>query len=53
MTCLVFKIDYFQVWSMVHSIFNFVMSWEKKATVILSRSSSRVLGNQKYILGRS
>ena len=32
MTCLVSKIDCFQVRSMVHSLYNFAMSWGKKVT---------------------
>ena len=40
---LVSRIAYFQVWPMVHSIFNFLMSLGKKITEMLSRSLSRGL----------
>lgn len=42
MTCLVSKICFFQVQSMVQS--NFAMSWVKEVTSILSRSMCKGLG---------
>lgn len=42
MTCLVSKICFFQVQSMVQS--NFAMSWVKEVTSILSRSMFKRLG---------
>ena len=40
---LVSRIAYFQVWPMVHSIFNVLTSLGKKITEMLSRSLSRGL----------